>query len=95
MSTDQVLQILQENQAALRQIGLKTLVLIGAGPPSAPISSAVEFLAELDPPLSYEHLQEVRRILASLIERPVDVTLASPNDQAVQPFLDPNAVFIL
>lgn len=95
MSTDQILQTLQENQAALRRKGLKTLVLIGAGSPSAPLSSAVEFLAELEPPLSYEHLQEVRRVLAALLERPVDVTLANPNDQAVRPFLDPNAVFIL
>jgi hypothetical protein len=95
MSTEQILLTIQENQAELRRKGLKTLVLIGAGASSTSHLTAIEFLAELDPPFSYEHLQEIRRILAGLLERPVDVTLANPNDQAVRPFLDPGAIFIL
>jgi predicted nucleotidyltransferase len=95
MSNDQIVQILQENRAVLRQAGLKSLVWIGAASPEASQSSALEFLAELDPPPSYQHFLEVRRCLAELLHRPVDVTLVNPADHAVQPFLDPGAVFIL
>ena len=95
MSIDQITQTLQENRALLRQAGLKTLVLIGASSPSIPQSAAVEFLAELELPPSYQHLLEVRRCLVALLQHPVDITLVNPEDQAVRPFLDPDAVSIL
>jgi hypothetical protein len=95
MATDEIVRILQENQADLRRHGIKTLILIGSRTPPSPVEKALEFLAELFPPLSYQHFLEARQALAVLLDHPVDITLANSADPAVRPFLDPDAIYIL
>ena len=94
MSEQNGLHTLQKNRQTISQIGVKTLVLIGHSPDSPP-GTALEFLAVLEQPQTYAHLREVQVFLSGLLGRPVDITLADPHDPAVQPYLDPQAVFIL
>jgi predicted nucleotidyltransferase len=90
-----MIELLASHVEEIRARGVSSLLLIGLGRDrDIPAGQPVDFLVELQPPLSYAHWLEVRIYLANLLDRKVDLTIADPRLPAVQPFLDPSAVRI-
>lgn len=88
--------LLRSRRSDLQSQGVKSLLLIGpAAHNDHNPGDTVDFLLELNPPLTYWHFREVRDWLAALLNEPVDVTLANPADPAIAPYLDRGAVKIL
>ncbi len=91
-----ILDQLQNHLPELSKRGIKTLVLFGPHVRNqARPGAEIDFLLELDPPLTFEHYLAVRLYLRDLLKQEVELTMISPLDPAVQPYLDPEAVFIL
>lgn len=94
MQLQTLIDRVRAQRETLARLGLRSLTLIQAAALHHPVE-ALHLLAELDGAWDYARFREVSRTLAALLDRPVEVVLVNSADEAVGPFLDPEAVRIL
>ena len=91
---DALLAVLQAAQADLRQRGIQSLVWID---PAASLAGGhpLHFLAVLTPPVDYARVRDLTRHLSQLLNAAVELVLVDPAHEAIEPYLDPNAIVVL
>jgi hypothetical protein len=78
----------------LHRQGLRSLILIRPEALQVP-GEPLHLLATLDGAWEYTQFHAMSQILITLLDRPVEIVLANTQDDAVGPYLDPQAVKIL
>jgi hypothetical protein len=88
-----ILNLLHSHQQDFQKLGIRSLSLFGsvargdAGP-----ESDIDFLIELDPPLTFDRYIEAKFYLEDLLGRPVDLVMPETLKPRVRPFAEREAI---
>lgn len=96
MNRDQVLHILQQHQAKLIEIGVKSLAVFGSvARGEADAESDLDILIDFNQkPVTFDVYMDVKIYLEDLLGVTVDLVIAETLHPRLKPFVDQDAVYV-
>lgn len=96
MDRDQVLKILQQHQAELTEIGVKSLAIFGSvARGEADSESDLDLLIEFNQkPATFDRYMDVKIYLEDLLNVTVDLVIAEKLHPRIKPFVNQDAVYV-
>ena len=96
LDLDKLLITLRKNIAELQRRGVQRLMIFGpAARGEGKPGSTVDFLLALEPPHTFDQFLEIKLFLEALLERPVELVVASPEHPNIHPYVEPDAIRIV
>lgn len=97
MNREQVIKILKQNQAALTELGVKSLVVFGSvARDEASADSDLDILIEFDrKPVTFDVYMDVKIYLEDLLDVTVDLVVAETLHPRVKTFVSRDAVYVV
>ena len=96
MNRDKILKILQQHQAKLTEIGVKSLAVFGSvARGEADAESDLDILIDFNQkPVTFDIYMDVKIYLEDLLDVPVDLVVSASLHPRVKPFVNQDAVYV-
>lgn len=90
-----LLATLKEKHPEIKKRGVKSLILFGPWARNeAKPDSEIDFLLDLEAPLTFDHYREVKQYLSDLLKLQVELVMADPSNQEIWPLIEPDLIRI-
>ena len=95
MDREAIQILLHNNKQQLQDIGVRSLAIFGSfARDEARPDSDVDFLVELEPPLTFNHYIHLKFYLKDLLEQPVDLVMPEALKPRVRASAEQEAIFV-
>lgn len=95
MRRDTILSILTKHQLTLKKLGVKSLALFGSvARDEARPDSDVDFLVELEPPITFDRYMDVKFFLEDRLGTPVDLVSKGSLKPQIRELVEKEAIYV-
>ena len=90
-----VIQILNQNTAQIRQMGVTSLAVFGSvARGEATAQSDVDVLVSFQEPVTFDRYMDVKMLLEDQLGYPVDLVIAESLHQRLKPYVQQEAIYV-